>query len=78
MKPNTYMLWQFDFPKEQISKNILDAKKYYINKHGEIPNLCYMNPKELENEYIEDGITVKTMKEVQLNHLLMGVSGNNK
>ncbi len=76
MKPNTFMLWQFDEPKESVSKNLLGAKKYYVNKHGEIPNICYINPKELVEEHIEDGIVVKLSKLVQVHHLLLGNSNN--
>lgn len=73
---NIGMLW-FDSEKlSNFSSMVADAVKYYQNKYGEIPNLCFVHPSMMEKvgqSGNEMAITIKPDKTVLPGLLWIGV-----
>ena len=72
MKPNTFMLWQFDM-KQDLSKEIQKALDYYKQKNGNPPSIIMLNPKWKEVKLPEDmNVVVKSYRPVLSNLMLLG------
>jgi len=66
------MLWLSD---QQLSleESVRRAADYYCQKYGRMPTWCFANPKELAEDKLVDGITVKPMVNILRRHLWIGV-----
>lgn len=72
MKPNTYMLWQFDV-KNELSKEIEKALEHYKKKFGNPPSIVLLNPKWEETKLPENmTIVVKSYRPVLANLMWIG------
>jgi hypothetical protein len=48
----TGMIWFDNDPQKNINEKIRNAIKYYQNKFGSQPTICYINPK-LQEKFLE-------------------------
>ena len=68
------MLW---FDKEAnlgVAERVGKAAEYYLKKYGKQPNICYVNPKMMEEEKLQlDQIIVKSNLTIQPNYFWIGV-----
>jgi hypothetical protein len=73
----TGMLWFDNDPKTDLETKILKAVKYYHNKYGENPNLCFVHPSMLaQNHNIPNGVEIRSSAKVLPNHLWLGISNH--
>lgn len=81
------MLWFDDDPKRPVEKKIQRAAARYMEKYGVAPNLCYANPRTLNNRepfkvklpagknaFRFEKVTVKPARSILLNHFWLGVA----
>jgi len=69
------MLWFGADKSADLSSEINSAAKYYQNKYGRSPNLCFVNPSSMEkiNGQRNTNISIKPDKSVLPGHLWIGV-----
>jgi hypothetical protein len=69
-------MWWFDNnPKSDLSTKIERAAKYYQEKYGQWPDLCYVHPEMLTEKMSPlDGLEIRSSKTMLNNHFWMGVS----
>jgi hypothetical protein len=69
------MLWFSTDKSSDLFSEINSAAKYYQNKYGRSPNLCFVNPSTLEkiSEHCSNNIAIKPDKSVMPGHLWIGV-----
>jgi len=80
---NIGMLWFDNDPKVEIEVKIERASRYYRDKYGKSPNLCYVHPTMVTTKSVEaaqpelraGGITIRTSRSVLPNHFWIGVNG---
>lgn len=68
------MLWFDNDPKTDLPHKIDRAAKYYTKKYGQIPTLCFVNPKMIGEQTPEKAeIEVKASETILLHHLWLGI-----
>lgn len=79
---NIGMLWFDNDPKAEISTKIERAARYYREKYGRQPNICFVHPSMLQEGYLtrpgekeRNPIEVRASKSVLPNHFWIGVNG---
>lgn len=71
----TGMLWYDNDPKADLKAKIERAAKYYWQKYGRVPNLCFIHPTMLPATGAPAGvITIHTQPFILPNHFLIGVA----
>jgi len=76
---NTGMLWFDNDPKTDLDTKIVKAAKYYQNKYGQHPNLCFVHPTMLANilekqKQVKISVEVRPSNKILPNHLWLGIS----
>lgn len=67
------MLWFDNDPKTDLSEKIEAACAYYLNKYGEAPNQCVVNPVMLPDDEIKSfGLKITASQTILPNHLWIG------
>ena len=70
----TGMLWFDNDPKTDLEAKIVKAARYYQNKYGQHPNLCFVHPSMLpENAPPPHGMEVRSNRMILPNHLWIGI-----
>jgi len=76
---NIGMLWFDNDPKTDISLKIERAARYYSEKYGKQPNVCFVHPSMLQavpgDKKTRNDIEVRTTKSVLPNHFWIGING---
>lgn len=73
------MLWRDDDPKSDLASKIYQACDFYLLKYGQMPNLCWINPKMAPKDTTDDwegytnGVTVRKSPYIMPNHFLLEV-----
>lgn len=71
---NIGMLWFDNDPRADLKTKIQMAAKYYREKYGEEPNLCFVHPSMVQKEKPDtDTIVLRLTKTVMPHHLWIGV-----
>ncbi|MEN6408313.1 MAG: hypothetical protein ABFD44_01210 [Anaerolineaceae bacterium] len=71
---NTGMLWFDNDPKTELMSKIERAARYYYQKYGQLPDLCFVHPSMLADAPARSGsIEVKTNRSVLPNHFWLGI-----
>lgn len=65
-----YLLWYDDTKKKPTEDKILEGVQRYVERFGQTPNVCLVNPSEV---ILSNGITVRPASYVRLNHYWIGV-----
>jgi hypothetical protein len=72
---NIGMLWFDNDPKADLTTKITRAAKYYSQKYGQAPDLCFVNPGMLEDKRQKaQGIEIRSHRQVLPNHLWLGIN----
>lgn len=72
---NTGMLWFDNNPKTDLETKIIKAAKYYQNKYGQHPNLCFVHPSMLDQKKQSPaGFEIRSSTKILPNHLWLGIS----
>ncbi len=75
----TGMLWFDNDPKTDLETKINKAARYYQNKYGQIPNLCFVHPSMLaEKNYKTPSLEIRSSSKVLPHHLWLGIRNNEK
>lgn len=70
---NTGMLW-FDNSSRTLKEKVEDAVAYYLEKYGQVPTLCFVNPKTLAGkEGRSNGVEVRETRTVMPDHFWIGI-----
>ncbi len=70
------MLWYDDDHKRTLEEKVRRAATYYREKHGQMPNLCVINPRTASNgagQALQD-IELRLAPNVLLHHFWVGVA----
>ena len=73
------MLWFDNDKKADLQAKIARAARYYQDKYGQAPNLCFIHPDMLPSESLpgngdqETGLEIRTTKTMLPNHFWIGV-----
>lgn len=71
----TGMLWYDNDPNTELPTKVNRAAAYYQKKYGQLPNLCFVNPKMLgDDQDTPCPIEVKTNQSILHHHLWIGVA----
>lgn len=77
---NTGMLWFDNDPKAELPIKVQRAAKYFKEKYGTSPNLCFVHPSMLSganptkgNGSLGTGIEIRPNRSILPNHLWIGV-----
>ena len=70
---NVGMLWLDDDKRITLGEKIERAADYYYEKYGDLPNMCYVNKTQLEQEERVGAIQVVPAGNVLLHHLWIGM-----
>jgi hypothetical protein len=74
----TGMLW-FDNSSRSIKEKVTDAAAYYLEKYGQSPTLCFVNPATLEGKVAKsNGVEVREAPTVMPHHFWIGVETTSK
>lgn len=81
---NIGMLWFDNDPKAEFNAKIERAARYYHEKYGRTPNLCFVHPSMLGNGHSKEdstplksgNIVVRPSRSVLPNHFWIGVNGS--
>lgn len=65
-----YLLWYDDTKKKPTEDKILEGVQRYVERFGQTPNVCLVNPSEV---ILSNGITVRPASYVRPNHYWIGV-----
>ena len=68
------MLWLDDDKKRSLAEKVTIAADYYQSKYGQIPELCLVNKKMLEQECQVGEIKVLPVRNVLPNHFWVGMN----
>ncbi len=69
------LLWFDDDPRRPFEQKVEEAVERYVQKFGETPNTCCVNPGSLpENVRVHAGVVIRALPTVLPNHFLVGVS----
>lgn len=67
------MLW-FDDSSRALKIKVKDAVDYYVEKYGQAPTLCYVNPSMLSDKTKpSNGVEVRESRTVLPNNFWLGV-----
>jgi hypothetical protein len=66
------MLWFDNDQTKSVDQKILGAIKYYQDKYGKTPTLCYVNPIQLIPDIVYPIKTISS-RSVMVNHFWIGV-----
>ncbi|NIM94467.1 MAG: hypothetical protein GTO18_12260 [Anaerolineales bacterium] len=70
----TGMLW-FDDSSRALREKVKDAADYYLEKYGQKPTLCLVNPITLNGrKRAAKGIEMRGVRTVMPDHFLLGVN----
>ncbi len=73
----TGMLWFDNDPKTDLETKIIKAAKYYQNKYGQHPNLCFVHPSMLDQKKQSPaGFEIRPSNKILPNHLWLGISSH--
>ena len=68
------MLWFDNDKNADLKTKVTKAAKYYHQKYGQAPNLCFVHPSMLMNvTWQNNGIELRTDQSVRPNHFWLGV-----
>lgn len=67
----TGMLWH---DKREIEEAVMGAAEYYEGKYGAKPNVCHVNPANLQGSLAISGIAIKADKTVQKECYWLGIN----
>ncbi len=68
------MLWFDDDPRRKLEEKIARAVAHYKDKYGQLPTLCFVNPKALNGgPDLAAGVQIKAARNVLPNHFWIGV-----
>lgn len=68
------ILWFDKDADKDVPARVGKAAEYYYKKYGKKPNVCYVNPKMIEDEELElERIIVKSSFSIQPNYFWIGV-----
>ncbi len=69
------MLWFDNNKQTNLTQKIERAVRYYREKYGRLPDLCYVNPKALdEKEHVDiSGIEVRSAGNILPGHFWIGM-----
>ena len=70
---NIGMLWFDNDSKANLTTKIDRAVTYYSTKYGTTPNLCFIHPTMLPDDFKQNGVEVRTTRSVLPNHIWLGV-----
>ena len=73
------MLWFDNDKKDDVCKKVERAAKFYRDKYGHTPNLCFVNPCMLSgNGEVEmvAGVELRTAQTMLPHHFWIGVADN--
>lgn len=65
------LLWYDDNPTRTFAQRIAPAVARYIDKFGNVPNVCYVHPVQLPRQSRLGVIEIKAMKTVQRNYFFI-------
>lgn len=73
----TGMIWFDNDPQKNINEKIQMAIRYYQNKFGSQPTICYLNPK-LQDKFIENEPDIEFDYNLNLSpdHIWVGIRQN--
>jgi hypothetical protein len=66
------MLWYDNDSSTSVADKIAQASRYYMEKYGNQPNLCFLHAKEADRMSV-DGIEVETSDAVLPDHYWLGI-----
>jgi hypothetical protein len=70
----TGMLW-FDNSSRSVKEKVQEAAQYYIEKYGQAPTLCFVNPATLAGKAdSSNGVEVREAPTVMPDHFWIGVA----
>ncbi len=73
------LLWFDDDPRRPFEQKVEEAVERYVEKFGETPNACFVNPRSLpENVHSHAGVVIRAAPTVLPNHFLVGISRTEK
>ncbi len=71
---NVGMLWFDKDADAGVADRVSKAAEYYRKKYGKQPNICYVNPRLMDQEKMQiDQIQVKPSLTIQPNYFWIGV-----
>lgn len=62
------LLWYDNDPKKTLERKVLEAAIRYREKFGSEPNVCYVNPTQLEGQIVPPTFRFVGMKTIRPNH----------
>ncbi len=71
------LLWFDNEPKRSLQEKIARATERYVQKFGQQPNICYVNPQTLaghDSEKVLAPIRIVAAPNILLHHFWVGVS----
>lgn len=69
------LLWFDDDPRRPFEQKVEEAVERYVEKFGETPNACFVNPRSLpEDVHSHAGVIIRALPTVLPNHFLVGIS----
>jgi hypothetical protein len=71
------LLWFDNDPKRSLEDKIIQATARYVQKFGQQPNICYVNPQMVaEPGHVKraDDIRVVTAQNILVNHFWLGIT----
>jgi hypothetical protein len=70
------MLWFDNDKKRDLLAKLKRATKYYQDKYGKAPNLCFVHPSMLDTNNLihQPGVEVRTSSMIQPQHFWIGVN----
>jgi len=69
------LLWFDDDPRRPFERKVEEAVERYVEKFGEAPNTCFVNPCTLPaNVRTHAGVAIRALPTVLPNHFLVGIS----
>jgi hypothetical protein len=67
---NIGMLWFDNRPGASLAEKVENAARYYCEKYGRAPNVCFVNQAEVGTV---EGVTIRTHRGIMRNHYWLGV-----
>jgi hypothetical protein len=71
------LLWYDDDKKADLDSKVRRAAEFYNNKHGAMPNICYVNMGATASPIWVDNIRVRPVINVLVNHFWIGMDTKN-
>jgi hypothetical protein len=71
------MLWYDNDPKTELAMKVIKAAKYYTEKYGTQPNMCFVHPSMVTSSSTKVGTVIICGHKAMLpNHFWIGVHKN--